>query len=144
MKQFLFILAVSALTLTAAKPVGIWYGNAHNKLSELFNATVMNPQWKADKPVKAVCNGDVDKFSAVVYIHGGENPLRFRNWKAADYTAVENFVRNGGTFVILANGSRYSDDGKTGKTGVWEKMLGAKTWVNFSGKAEIKAADWQD
>ena len=145
MKKFIFpLLVLSAFILSAAKPVGIWSGNGHHKLSELFNATVMNPQWKADKPVKAVCKGDFDKFAAVVYTHGGEHPLRFREWKANNYPALEKYVRNGGTFIILANGSRYSDDGKTGKTGVWETLLGAKTWVNFSGKAEIKAADWQD
>ena len=93
MKKFIFpLLALSAFILSAAKPVGIWSGNGHHKLSELFNATVMNPQWKADKPVKAVCKGDFDKFAAVVYTHGGEHPLRFREWKANNYPALEKYV----------------------------------------------------
>lgn len=144
MKKFFFALAMSAFALSAAKPVGIWYGNAHFRLSELFNATVMNPQWKADKPIHAVCKGDFEKFSAVIYMHGKHNPLRFREWKKDHFPALENYVKNGGIFILLADGSRYSDNGKPGKTGTLASLLGAKTFANFSGKAEIKDTSWQD
>ena len=144
MKKIFLILAMAALSAAGAKPVGIWYGSAHHRLSELFNATVFNPQWEAKKFVHTPCKGDFEKFSTVIYMHGKANPLRFREWNKDKITAAENYVKNGGTLIILADGSRYSDDGKSGKTGAWANLLGARSWTNFSGKAEIKVADWQD
>ena len=49
-KLSLLLLTVAAVTLSAAKPVGLFYGNSWQQLGELLKATLFNPQWTHDKP----------------------------------------------------------------------------------------------
>ncbi|MBO4647663.1 MAG: DUF4838 domain-containing protein [Lentisphaeria bacterium] len=134
------------LTVTAAavwaggKPVGVWQGYTWNRVGELVRATVLNPQWSPDKPVEKLFKGqDFDSCSAVVYLHGGNVPLRFREWKKEQIAAAEKYVENGGLIVFVTNGALNPG----GKTGPLEKLLGAKNWGEFTGKAEIRADDWK-
>ena len=143
MKKLFSVLLLGALTaLAGGKPVGIWQGNSWQRLGELFSATALNPQWSPDKPVTKILsakNKDFDSCAAVVYLHGGGNPLRFREWKPNDASALEKYVEKGGLLIILADGAQNPGT----KNGAFTKLLGAKKMGEFTGKAEIKADDWK-
>ena len=46
----LVVLVLTAFSLSAAKPVGLWQGNSWQRVGELLKATLFNPQWTHDKP----------------------------------------------------------------------------------------------
>ena len=144
MKKVLFALLAGTLLAGSAgdKPVGVWHGNSWPRLGELFYATAMNPQWTHDKPARkeiTAKNRDFDSFSAIVYLHGGGNPLRFREWKKEHIAAMEKYVADGGLLIVLADGALSPNN----KNGDFSKLLGAKRMGEFTGKAEIKADDWK-
>ena len=143
MKKALSVLLLGALTaLAGGKPVGVWQGNSWQRLGEIFYATALNPQWTHDKPVKKVFTAkdrDFDSCSAVIYLHGGGNPLRFREWKKPDVDAAEKFVENGGLLIFLADGAQNPGT----KNGAFTKLLGAKKMGEVKGQVEIKADDWK-
>ncbi len=132
------LLFVATIACFAGKPVGIVEGNSHQRLNELLSATVFNPQWTAEKPVTAKFDGDFAKFSAVIYLHGLANPFRIREWNAATIAAAEKYVSDGGTLFIIADGALNPGRG----TGNLAKLLGAKKWNDFKGKAQTSDAAW--
>ena len=76
------LLAVSAAL--AAKPVGLWGGNSWKRFGELVKITFFSPQWHPDKPQTINFTGkEFDKVSAVVYMHGFNNIVRFREPRSA-------------------------------------------------------------
>ena len=94
------------LPVLNAKPVGIWQSYSGARVRDLFNATVMNPQWSSDKPAYRTFNGkDFENHSVIVYLMGNDRPAVFKEWNKAHIEKAENFVRNGGTLVIVADGS---------------------------------------
>ena len=143
MKKILGLLLLGTMAVWGAgKPVGIWQqGNDVQRIGFLLRDTALNPQWSADKPVEKACNGrNFDAFDAVIYLHGPKNQLKFREWKKENIAAAEKFVEKGGLLVILADGT----GNPGGSTGAMARLLGAKSWNVFTGKAEIAAEDWKD
>ena len=142
-KLSLLLLTVAAVTLSAAKPVGLFYGNSWQQLGELLKATLFNPQWTHDKPAWKVVGKtrNFTDFSAVVYLYGHSYPLAFREWSKSDVSAAENYVKNGGVMLFIFDGAIGS---KSPSTGNFAKLLGAKNFSSFSGKAEISADDWKN
>ena len=142
MKKFLFAAMMAALSLSAVKPVGMFYGNSWQRVGELLKATLFNPQWTMDKPAYKVIGKKIDfnSYSAVVYLFGFNNPITFREWSKADVAAAETYVRNGGVIMFIFDGAIGS---KSAKTGSFAKLFGATDFGSFDGKAEIKAADWK-
>ena len=142
MKKFLFAAMMAALSLSAAKPVGLWCGNSWQRVGELLKATLFNPQWTMDKPAYKEVGKKVDfnKYSAVVYLFGFNNPITFREWSKTDVIAAETYVRNGGVIMFIFDGATGS---KSAKTGSFAKLFGAADFGTFDGKAEIKADDWK-
>ena len=142
MKRFpvLLLFLLGALLLGAGdKPVGVWRGYTGHRLTELVQATVLNPQWTADKPVRKEFAGkDFESCAAVIYLLGF-GKLNWRDWKPAQIAAAEKYVENGGTLIFLFDGIR--NPGKT--TGAFARLLGAKNWNEFTGKAEF-AGGWQE
>ena len=118
MKRILFLLAFAVLTLHAAKPVGLMYGNSWERVGELLKATLFNPQWTADKPHFVVLGKkrNFSSYSAVVYLHGFNNPLSFREWNSNDVAAAVKYVRDGGVIMFIIDGSVGSKSSKTGAT----------------------------
>ena len=145
MKNVKFLFAVLAALMvsavSAAKPVGVWKGNSWNRLGELVNATVFNPQWHKDKPLTVNFTGkEFDKVSAVVYLHGN-NLFRFREFNKTNIAAMEKFVSNGGVLLILVDGG--SDPGVS-NTRLMAKLLGAKKFTRLSSVPELKDPSWKD
>lgn len=144
MKKRLLHLAVLLLTsvmfsASAAKPVGIWKGNSWNRLGELVIGTVFNPQWTKDKPLTVNFTGkEFNKVSAVIYMHG-TNPLRFREWNKNNIPAMEDFVKNGGTLVIIVDGAITAGNSNTGTMAT---LLGAKNLTPLKGKPQIVDKSW--
>ncbi|MBR4662954.1 MAG: DUF4838 domain-containing protein, partial [Lentisphaeria bacterium] len=124
------------------KPVGIWQqGNDSLRLGFLLRDTALNPQWSPDKPEVKACNGkNFESFAAVIYLHGPKNGMKFREWTKENIAAAEKYVENGGLLVILADGT----GNPGGSTGAFAKLLGAKNWNSFTGKAEIVDAGWKE
>lgn len=141
-KLSLLLLTVAAVTLSAAKPVGLWYSNSWQRVGELLKATLFNPQWTHDKPVYKIIGKERDfgSYSAVVSMYGFNNPIAFREWSKADIAAAENYVKNGGVMLFIFDGTVGA---KSSAVGAMEKLFGAKSYGTFEGKAEIKASDWK-
>ena len=133
---------LAALSLSAAKPVGLWYSNSWQRVGELLKATLFNPQWTHDKPVYKVIGKERNfgSYSAVVSMYGFNNPITFREWSKADIAAAENYVKNGGVMLFIFDGTVGA---KSSAVGAMEKLFGAKSYGTFEGKAEIKASDWK-
>ena len=144
-KMMLLLLLSAVCSVFAALPVGVMNGNSYKRLAELTAVTIFNPQWSKDKPLTVDVNvknpaASLDKISALVYIHGN-NVFRFREFNAPLVAKVEEFVRKGGIFVILADGGCSS--GVT-KTGIMANLLGAKGYSVLTGKPEIIDPAWKD
>ena len=79
MKKILFAMMLAALSLSAAKPVGLWYSNSWQRVGELLKATLFNPQWTHDKPVYKIIGKERNfgSYSAVVSMYGFNNPIAF-------------------------------------------------------------------
>lgn len=134
---------MSALSLSAAKPVGLWCGNSWQRVGELLRATLFNPQWTADKPEHLILAKDFkfEDYSSIVFLRGFNKEVAFREWTKERISQAENYVRNGGVIIIIFDGS---SRGKSSSTGAMAKLLGGKSFGEFSGKAEIKDASWQE
>ena len=142
MKKLALILLLAAAAVQGKSlPVGLWQGHAWQRLGFLFQDTALNPQWTADKPVCKVFDGkDFASCAAVVDIHGEKDTLKFREWKKDQIAAAEKYVENGGLLLILVNGAR----NQGGATGPFAKLLGAKSWSTFTGRAEIVDDGWKE
>ncbi len=141
----IFAVAIFSMLLPVlhAKPVGIWQSYSGSRVTDLFNNTVMNPQWSKLKPVyKEFKGGDFEKFSVVVYLMGSNRPMVFKEWNKSYIEKAEKFVRNGGTLVIIGDGAPAPR--KDAATKAWKNLLGAGRWGAFKGKAEFAAAPWQE
>ncbi|MBQ9338201.1 MAG: DUF4838 domain-containing protein [Lentisphaeria bacterium] len=143
MKKLTALLLLGSLALWGAgKPVGIWQqGNDSLRLGFLLRDTALNPQWSPDKPEVKACSGkNFGSFDAVIYLHGPKNGMKFREWKKENIAAAEKYVENGGLLIILADGT----GNPGGSAGAFAKLLGAKTWSTFTGRAEIADAGWKE
>ncbi len=143
--KFLFAALAALLMSTAfaAKPVGVWKGNSWQRLGELVNVTVFNPQWDKAKPLTVNFTGkEFDKVSAVVYLHGFNNIFRFREWSKDSIKKMEEFVSNGGTLVVLIDGAPRPSS--VSNTRDMSKLLGAKKYVSLSGTPEVMDPAWKD
>ena len=142
MKKILFAVMFAALSLSAAKPVGLWYRNSWQRVGELLKATLFNPQWTHDKPAYEVIGKGMnfDNYAAVVSMYGFNNPLSPKEWSKTEIAAAENYVKNGGVILFIFDGAVGS---KSTAVGNMEKLFGVKSYGTFEGKAEIKAADWK-
>ena len=149
MKSVKFLLtALAALVVSAvfaSKPVGLLYGNSYKRLAELTAVTIFNPQWSKDKPLTVPVNSkniaaSLNKISVLVYIHGN-NIFRFREFSAPVVAKVEEFVRNGGIFVVLVDGGQ--NPGVT-QTKQMAKLLGASKYATLTGKPDIVDPAWKE
>ena len=137
------VLVMTAFSLSAAKPVGLWQGNSWQRVGELLKATLFNPQWTHDKPEFKIVgkNFKFEDYSSVVYLFGFNKPLTMRDWSKNNVAAAEKYVRNGGVVILIFDGSAGT---KAVPTGAYAGLLGAKEFGVFSGKAEIKDPAWAD
>lgn len=139
-KQLFFAVLLLAGLAVSAKPVGVWHGYSDSRVWGLLRATVFNPQWSMDKPVFINFTGkEFDKVSAIVYLHG-KDVLRFREVKPDMVKKLEDFVAQGGNFIVISDGGF---PGST-KTGTLAKLLGGKTLSILQGKVEILDENWKD
>ena len=131
------------LPVLNAKPVGIWQSYSGARVRDLFNTTVMNPQWSKLKPVFEVFKGgDFEKYSVIVYLMGNDRPAIFKEWTRSHIEKAEKFVRNGGTLVIIGDGAPPRKI--TAPTGLWKNLLGAARWGTLKGRADFPAPKWQE
>lgn len=131
------------LPVLYAKPVAVWQSYSGIRVTDLFNNTVMNPQWSKLKPeYKDFKGGDFEKFSVVVYLMGNNRPMVFKEWNKSYIEKAEKFVRNGGTLVIIGDGAPAPQ--KDTATKMWKNLLGAARWGTFKGKAEFPDAQWKE
>lgn len=141
MKKLWMLAAVAALSLSAAKPVGLWQGNSWQRVGELLKATLFNPQWTDQKPEFKVIGKNVsfNDYSAVVFLYGFNNQINFKSW-SKNIKAAENYVKNGGVILMIFDGCIGA---KPASTGAMATLLGAKNFGEFSGKAEIVDPAWE-
>lgn len=142
MKRFAAaVMLLGALMLGAGeKPVGVWCGRNGQRLTELVRKTVLNPQWSEEKPVQKDFSAKdrFDSFAAVIFMLGFGKPV-WRGWTSAQIAAAEKYVKDGGTLVLLLDGA--ADPG--GATGAFARLIGARSWGEFTGKAGFPAEDWK-
>ena len=105
--------------------------------------TLFNPQWTHDKPKFEVIGKvrDFSKYSAVVHLYGFNNPISLKDWSKTDIKNAENYVRNGGVILFIFDGTIGA---KSNVVGAMASLFGAKSFGEFSGKAEIKDPAWAD
>lgn len=140
------MLGATLLSLAAAppKPVGIFAGTASERLGELLHATVFTPQWSPDQPVsQPFAWTDWESFSAILLLYGDGAPLRLRDLTGERIAAAENFVRQGGTLIILADKAPLPGLHPIPAAAL-QTLLGATTWTPLAGPAEILDASWQE
>ena len=141
----IFAVAILSMLLPVlnAKPVGIWQSYSGARVRDLFNATVMNPQWSKLKPVFEVFKGgDFEKYSVIVYLMGNDRPAIFKEWTKSHIEKAEKFVRNGGTLVIIGDGAPAPQ--KDAATKAWKNLLGAARWGALKGKVDFPAPEWRE
>lgn len=141
MKKMMLFCAVLCVAATAwAKPAGVWKGYSSVRINTLIMNTLFTPQWTNVDPQWIAFNGkDFHKVSAVVYLHG---PGKFIEPKKGFYAQIEKFVREGGTFIFIADGVAFSGIRKMSAD--LAKLTGAKKWAKFAGKAEFADKRWKD
>ena len=138
MKRFLALaVLVSVCFQLAGASVCVWASKRAPRLHMLLEATLFRPQWTAETPIiKSFNSKDFGDAKAVLFI--AENAtLKLDFGKGPWLSKVTDFVRNGGTLVILADGAPVP---KKENTAELSQLLGADKWQHFTGKAEIKDA----